>query len=48
MKKVIYAIAIMAAMTTTACGGGSQKAQESESADAVTDTPKYTVVENPQ
>ena len=48
MKKIIYAITIMAAITFAACGGGSQKAQESESTDAVTETPQYTVVENTQ
>lgn len=48
MKKVIFAFTIMAATTFSACGGGTQKAQESESTDAVSETPQYTVVENPQ
>lgn len=49
MKKVIYAITIMAAMTFAACGGGgTQKGQEAESTDAATTTPQYKIVENTQ
>ncbi len=48
MKKLFYALAILAAATFTACGGASQKAQDSETEEAATDTPQYTVVENPQ
>ena len=49
MRKVIYAITIMAAMTFAACGGGgTQKAQEAESTDATTTTPQYEIVENTQ
>ena len=49
MRKVIYAITIMAAMTFAACGGGgTQKGQEAESTDAATTTPQYKIVENTQ
>jgi hypothetical protein len=49
MRKVIYAITIMAAMTFAACGGGgTQKAQESENTDATADTPQYKIIENTQ
>lgn len=48
MKKVIYALTVFAAVTFAACGGATQKAQDSETEEAATDTPQYTVVENPQ
>ncbi|NLD24916.1 MAG: DUF1080 domain-containing protein [Bacteroidales bacterium] len=49
MRKVIYAITIMAAMTFAACGGGgTQKTQEAESTDATSTTPQYKIVENTQ
>ena len=48
MKKVFYAVTLMAATMFAACGGGTQKSQEAESAEEVTDTPQYTVVDNPQ
>ena len=46
MKKVIYAITIMAAITFAACGGGAQKSQESENTDATAEVPQYTIIEN--
>lgn len=48
MKKVIYAVTLMAATMFAACGGGTQKSQDAEGAEEVSETPQYTVVENPQ
>ena len=48
MKKIIYTITVMAATIFAACGGGSQKAQEAESADSISDTPQFTIIDKPQ
>ena len=48
MKKVFYAATIMAATVFASCGGNAQKSQDAQSAEEVSDTPQYTVVENAQ
>src|SRR5690554_4040658 len=48
MKKVFYAATIMAATVFTSCGGSAQKSQNAQGAEDVSETPQYTVLENPQ